>query len=251
MNRRERFERLDRATHLPLALLALLIVPALILEDRAESPALRQLAYGINWIVWLAFVAEYIGKLTLAPSRRDYVRSAWFDLLIIALSPPFIVPDALQGVRAIRILRLLRFVRAGAVAAIGLREAAQGFRHRKFHYVMLTTAVVLSLGALGIFAVERGRNNNIQSVGDAFWWAVVTTTTVGYGDVSPVTAEGRLIAVALMIVGIGFLGIMTATMTSFFVDPEKGAEERHSIEDRLVRIEEKLDALMRERDERL
>jgi voltage-gated potassium channel len=250
MNARERFERVERATDLPLALLALLIVPALILEDRADSAALRQIAHGLNWIVWLAFVAEYLGKLLIAPSRRDYVRRAWFDLLIIALSPPFLVPDALQGFRAVRIVRLLRFVRAGAVAAIGLREAAQGFRHRKFHYVALATAVVLTLGALGIFAVERGQNNNIQSIGDAFWWAVVTTTTVGYGDVSPVTAEGRLIAVALMIVGIGFLGIMTATITSFFLEPEKGAEERHSIEERLVRIEEKLDALSRQPDGR-
>ena len=240
MNARERFERVERATDLPLALLALLIVPALILEDRADSAALRQVAHGLNWLVWLAFVAEYVGKLLIAPSRRGYVRRAWFDLLIIVLSPPFLVSDALQGFRAVRVVRLLRFVRVGAVAAIGLREAAQGFRHRKFHYVVLLTAVVLALGALGIFAVERGQNNNIQSVGDAFWWAVVTTTTVGYGDVSPVTPEGRLIAVALMIVGIGFLGIMTATITSFFLDPEKGAEERHSIEERLVRIEESL-----------
>ena len=77
---------------------------------------------------------------------------------------------------------------------------------------------------------------------------MVTTTTVGYGDVSPVTVEGRLIAVALMIVGIGFLGIMTATMTSFFLDPGKGADGQHGIEERLVRIEAKLDALSRQRD---
>jgi voltage-gated potassium channel len=78
--------------------------------------------------------------------------------------------------------------------------------------------------------------------------AVVTATTVGYGDVSPVTGEGRLIAVGLMIVGIGFIGVFTATITGFFVDPERGAEERHNIEERLARIEEKLDALAREKD---
>jgi len=248
MNARERFERVERGTDLPLALLALLIVPALILEERSDSATVRQVAHGLNWFVWLAFVAEYVGKLLIAPSRRWYAKRAWFDLVIIALSPPFLVPDSLQGFRAVRVIRLLRFVRAGAVAAIGLREAAQGFKHRKFHYVALATVVVLGLGALGIFTVERGQNNNIQSVGDAFWWAVVTTTTVGYGDVSPVTVEGRLIAVALMFVGIGFLGIMTATITSFFLEPEKGTEERHSIEERLTRIEKKLDALMSERN---
>jgi voltage-gated potassium channel len=132
------------------------------------------------------------------------------------------------------------------VAAIGLREAAQGLRHKSFHYVALVTIVVIGLGAIGIFAVERGQNNNIQSIGDALWWAVVTTTTVGYGDVSPVTAEGRLIAVGLMVVGIGFIGVFTATITSFFLAPDR-ATEQNSVEERLARIEGKLDELMRDR----
>jgi len=244
MNAKERFARLEKAVDLPLALLALLIVPALILEERATSTWLRDIAVGINWIVWLAFCAEYVGKLALAPNRRQYVQDAWFDLLIIVLSPPFLVPDALQGARAIRVLRLLRFVRAAAVAAIGLREAAQGLRHKSFHYVALATTVVIGLGAIGIFAVERGQNNHIQSVGDAVWWAVVTATTVGYGDVSPVTAEGRLIAVGLMVVGIGFIGVFTATITSFFLQPSRGTEDTETIERRLERIERKLDALV-------
>jgi voltage-gated potassium channel len=243
MNAKERFESWERATDLPLALLALLIVPALILEDRAGSPLVREVAKGINWLVWLAFCGEYVGKVALAPDRRVYMRQAWFDLLIIVLSPPFLVPDAMQGARVIRVLRLLRFVRAAAVAAIGLREAAQGLRHKSFHYVALATVVVVTLGAIGIFAVERGENNNIQSLGDAFWWAIVTTTTVGYGDVSPVTPEGRLIAVGLMVVGIGFIGVFTATITSFFFDQERSTAV-DILDARLDRIEAKLDALL-------
>jgi voltage-gated potassium channel len=141
--------------------------------------------------------------------------------LIIVPSPPFLVPEAVQGTGAVRVLRYLRFVRAAAVAAIGLRESGQAFRHRRFHYVPLATVVIVGLGAGGIFAVERGQNNNIQSIGDALWWSVVSVTTVGYGDVSPVTAEGRLIAVGLMVVGIGFLGIFTATLDKFFPSPHR------------------------------
>ena len=168
---RRRFERLERLTDLPLAFLALLIVPALIIEDRTQNPYLRQAAVTVNWVVWLAFCAEYAGKLALAPSRRDYVRSAWFDLFIIMLSPPFLVPEAFQGtraVRAVRILRLLRFVRAAAVAAIGLREAGQALRHRRFNYVVLMTFVVVGVGDGGIYAVEHGQNANIGAMGDAF-----------------------------------------------------------------------------------
>jgi voltage-gated potassium channel len=245
MNAQERFERIERATDLPMAVLALLIVPALILEEYSQLAGVRGFASALNWLVWIAFCAEYLGKLTFAPSRRGFVKRAWFDLLIIFLSPPFLVPNALQGVRAFRLLRLLRFVRAAAVAAIGLKEAGEAFRQRRFHYVVLTTIVVVSVGAVGIFAVERGENKSIASIGDAFWWAIVTTTTVGYGDVSPVTTEGRLIAVALMVIGIGFIGVFTATITSFFLEPQHRAEDPNSVESRLARIEDRLDAIMR------
>jgi voltage-gated potassium channel len=244
-DRGQRFERFVRATELPVAVLALLIVPALILEDHARSFRVREFALAINWFVWLVFCSEYLIKLALAPNRRARVIQSWFDLLIIVLSPPFLVPQVLQGtraVRALRVLRLLRFVRAAAVAAMGLRLAGDALKHRRFHYVVLATTVVVSLGAIGIFAVEHESNHAIQSIGDAFWWSVVTTTTVGYGDVSPVTGEGRLIAVGLMIVGIGFIGVFTATVTSFFFDQERSVETT-ALEERLDRIEAKLDAL--------
>lgn len=245
---RTRFEAFEKRTDLPLAFLALLVVPALLLEERSTSGWLHQVASGVNWFVWLAFCAEYLGKLMLAPSRAAYVRAAWFDILIIVLSPPFLVPEAMQGVRAVRMLRLLRLVRAMAVAAIGLREAGQALRHRKFHFVALATVAVICVGALGIFVAERGRNPNILTVGDALWWSVVTATTVGYGDVSPTTGEGRLIAVGLMIVGIGFIGAFTATITSYFLDTSTLVEPENSVEARLVRIEEKLDRLTHDRN---
>ena len=249
-----RFERIERATDLPMAILALVTVPALILEHSAESVAVREIATGLNWIVWVAFCAEFLGKLAFAPAKGEFVKKSWFDLVIIVLSPPFLVPDALQGaraVRAVRALRMLRFVRAAAVAAIALKEAGEAFRHRRFHYVALTTVVVTALAAFGIYAVERGENKAIQTLGDAFWWAVVTTTTVGYGDVSPVTTEGRLIAVGLMIVGIGFIGVLTATITSFFLDTGQTSEVALGIEERLRAIEQKLDTLVSRLDQRL
>jgi voltage-gated potassium channel len=227
----------------------LLIVPALILEDRATSLRLRQAAIAINWVVWLAFCGEYEVKVGLAPRRRAFVRQSWFDVLIILLSPPFLVPQALQGtraIRAVRALRFLRFIRAAGVATLGLRMAGDMLSHRRFHYVTLATAVIVALGAIGIFTVEHGTNPNIGGIADAFWWAMVTVTTVGYGDVSPVTPEGRLIAVALMIVGTGFIGVFTATITSFFFDEERAVESTE-LEKRLDRIEAKLDAVIRGR----
>src|SRR5438034_185185 len=97
-----------------------------------------------------------------------------------------------------------------------------------FLALLIVPALILEESAQSVhlrtLAVEGGQNEHIKTVYDALWWAIVTTTTVGYGDVSPVTPEGRLIAVGLMIVGIGFIGIFTATVTSFFFQQERSAD---------------------------
>lgn len=141
-----------------------------------------------------------------------------------------------------RLLRLLRFVRAGAVAGIGLRLARRVFGRRKFHYTALVAVAVVLLGAFGVFIFEAGANRSIGSFGDALWWAIVTATTVGYGDVSPVTVEGRLIAVVLMLTGIGVIGVFTATVASLFFEQDRS--ELADVAARLEAIERKIDMLV-------
>jgi len=242
-------ERVVRRLEWPVAILALLIVPALVLEDRTSDPALRWAAHITNWIVWIAFCLEFALRWAARGDRR-FLRDAWFDLLLIVVSPPFLVPDYLQSVRTvrslriIRALRMLRLIRAGAVAAIGLRLARQLFGPRKFHYTALVGIAVVFMGALGVFIFESESNKAIGSFGDALWWAVVTATTVGYGDVSPVTLEGRLIAVVLMLTGIGVIGIFTATIASLFFEQDQRADLAH-VAARLDAIERKLDEVLR------
>jgi voltage-gated potassium channel len=106
--------------------------------------------------------------------------------------------------------------------------------------------VAVVLGGLAIYTVEGSPTGRIQSVGDGIWWAIVTATTVGYGDISPATTEGRIIAVVLMLLGIGVIGAFTATVASFFVAQEEGSELAE-IAARLARVEAKLDALLENR----
>lgn len=235
-----RFDKFSATIEVPTAILALLIAPAIMLESHGQTPLIREIALGVNWFVWLAFGAGYAIKIALAPDRLRFVASAWVDLLILVLSSPMQIPVWLEGTVFARLLAVLRFVRGATVAALGLRITSHILRPHRFHYVALTTAVVVSLGALGIFAFESGTNPRIQTFGDAVWWAVVTATTVGYGDVSPMTAEGRVIAVSLMLLGIGFVGIFTATISNVFFDQGRVV---NSLEERLARIEAKLDAL--------
>lgn len=242
---RSTLTKVATALEWPVAILALLIVPALVLEDRTTDPTLRELARLTNWIVWVAFCVEFGVRWAARPTAR-FLREAWFDLTLIVVSPPFLVPEYLQGVRSVRALRairVLRLVRAGAVAGIGLRLARRLFGRNKFHYTALVAIAVVFMGALGIFIFEADSNKTIGSFGDALWWAVVTATTVGYGDVSPVTVEGRLIAVVLMLTGIGVIGVFTATIASLFFEQETQSEQT-LITTRLDAIEQKLDALL-------
>jgi voltage-gated potassium channel len=238
---RQQQARLDTfvaTTEIPTAILALFIAPAIMLESHGPTPLVRSIAFGVNWFVWLTLGAAYIVKIVLAPDRRRFVLSDWVDLLMIVLSSP--IPMWLDATLFARVIDLLRFVRGAAVAALSLRITSHLLRPHRFHYVALTTALVISLGALGIFAFESGKNSHIQTFGDAMWWAIVTATTVGYGDVSPVTAEGRVIAVSLMLLGIGFVGIFTATISNVFFDQGRV----NVLEDRLARMEAKLDAVL-------
>lgn len=81
----------------------------------------------------------------------------------------------------------------------------------------------LIISALGLFWAEQGQNDNISNLGDAVWWAIVTMTTVGYGDVYPVTGEGRIAAGILMILGIAFFSFLTATLTASIASDEAPA----------------------------
>jgi len=236
-----RLHRVAKSLELPVAFLALLIIPALVLEERAFRPEAHTIGVVLNWIVWLAFCGEF-GIRWAADGTLSFPRRAWLDLVLIVVSPPFGVPTTLQAARSLRILRLLRLVRAFGVAGIALRLARRHFSQRKFHYVVLLAFATVLLGAIGIYVVEDGVNPSIHTFGDALWWGMVTVTTVGYGDVSPVTLEGRLIAVVLMLTGIGVIGVFTATVASFFVEAQH--EQTAEVSVRLTVLETKIDQIL-------
>jgi voltage-gated potassium channel len=237
-----RLDRLARRLEWPMAILALLVVPALVMEERAVAPEVRTTGEILNWIIWIAFCGEFLVRWA-ADGKASFVRRAWFDLLLILVTPPFAVPDAMQGIRSLRVLRVLRLLRAVGVAVMALRLGQRHFGKQKFHYVALIAIGTVILGAVGVYVVEIGENRNIGGFGDALWWAATTVTTVGYGDVTPITVEGRLIAVTLMVVGIGVIGVFTATVASFFFEREQESDIAQ-LAARLESIERKLDRLL-------
>jgi voltage-gated potassium channel len=103
--------------------------------------------------------------------------------------------------------------------------------------VLLAVGILIFVCAALVRSFEAGvRGSNIHSYADALWWAVATVTTVGYGDKVPLTPAGRRVAGLLMLVGIGLVGVVTATVASYFVE-QQSDKTLNRIEDRLANVE--------------
>jgi voltage-gated potassium channel len=140
----------------------------------------------------------------------------------------------LSSLRSVRLYRLLRLVRAGVVIGRALQAERRLTSGNALRLTALAT-VFLTIAAGAVQATVD--TQDFASFWDGVWWAVVTVTTVGYGDIYPHTVPGRIVAIALMLLGIGFLAVLTATVASHFVqaDQEEGS---HEILETLRRIED-------------
>jgi voltage-gated potassium channel len=164
----------------------------------------------VTWLAWAGFAVDYVVRLGLAGDRRRFVRRNLLDLAVVVL--PLLRP-----------LRLLRLVR---VLEVLNRAAADSLRGRVASYVVGGTVLVMLVASLAALDAERGRPDaTIVTFKDAVWWSFATVTTVGYGDLYPVTETGRLVAAGLMVCGIGLLGVVTAWLASWLIDRVSEAEE--------------------------
>ena len=159
---------------------------------------------------WLVFVVDYVVRLALAANRGRWFVRHLPSLLVVALP----------------VLRPLRLVRLLTLLTVFQRAAGTALRGRVVVYAAATTSLLVLVSSLAVFDAERyAPGSLITSYGEALWWACVTVTTVGYGDVYPVTLGGRCIAVAMMVCGIALLGTITAIIASWMVEQVREQEE--------------------------
>lgn len=173
------------------------------------------------------FAVEYSIRLWRAPDKKQFVLKNWFDLL--AMIP---VNSGFRFMRLLRLLRLLRLIKASPMLWTVLSS-------KHIQTILLITTGMIVWSASGIYLLEKDINPSISHFSDAIWWAVVTTTTVGYGDISPITTGGRLLAVALMLTGIGLIGTITANLANHWVSffreetPLEERSEQNQVENEL------------------
>jgi voltage-gated potassium channel len=194
----ERFER-------PLLVAAVLTIPVTILQLLPTGDPWRTIADVLNWVIWLAFLAEVVVMLRVVPAKGRWLREHPLEVAIVVLTPPFLT-SIVQSMRVLRLLRLARLLRLGPLVRML-------FTHEGVQFAALVTVLTVLAGGAAFASVEN------LSLGDGVYWAIVTMTTVGYGDISPKTAESKAIAITVMLIGIGFAALVVGAIADRFIHP--------------------------------
>ena len=191
--------RIERITEAPLLILSFVMIPLLVgpfLWDL--SPPEETIFLTVDSFIWALFAVDLIIKTAVAPHRLAYIRRHWLEVLVVVV--PFFRP-----------LRIIRIFIFGSRAWLGFRRLV----HVDFLLVYGIGLVIIA--STVVASVEGGEQASIHSFADALWWAAVTITTVGYGDMVPVTVAGKAVATVLMIGGVAFFSGVTANLASFLV----------------------------------
>lgn len=209
----------DRRVDWWLTALAVLFLAVYAVQVLARPTAVAHTALEVVLTtIWVVFGLDYLVRIGLAHRRWRFVRTHLLDLAILLL-PMF---------------RQLRALRVITVISVLNRQLRDDVRGRVVVYVAATVTLVGFVAALAVLEAERDvEGATITTFGDALWWTITTISTVGYGDRYPITVEGRIVAGALMVAGIALLGVVTASIASWFVENLRRveAEVTEEIED--------------------
>jgi voltage-gated potassium channel len=198
--------------------LIVLTLVASAVETLPDLPSSAQAAlHGFDVFSVAVFTVEYLVRISLAKPRRRYAFSFFGIIDLLAILPFYIgLGVDTRAIRAFRLLRLLRLLKlARYSAAIQRFYTALSIAKEELVVYLSATLVLLYLSALGIYYFEHeAQPDKFRSVFDALWWAVATFTTVGYGDVYPITVGGRLFTFFVLLIGLGIVSVPTGIIAA-------------------------------------
>lgn len=236
--RAELTRRLEHWLELPLTILAAVWLLLAVVEFlRGEHRVLN----AATTAIWIVFILEFALRFAVAPRRLWFLRRNWITALALLLPAirVFRVARLLRLWRVGRGMRALRLVRLLTTFNRGMRALGSTMQSRGFPYVLSLTAVVLLLGAAGMYAFERdaGDRTGFGTFGGSVWWTAMLLTTMG-SEHWPRSPEGRLVCLLLSIYAFAVFGYITATLASFFVGTDAEAERAmtRKLQDELVSL---------------
>lgn len=172
-------------------------------------------------------------RLIFAKNKKIFFKDNIFDL--IAVIPFNSLFKVFRVLKILKILRFLKFARLSAYFARFYKRVRFFFEINGLKYMVLVCLVCIALGGVAIHFVEE------MSLFDGLWWSFVTATTVGYGDISPSTPAGRVVAAVLMIVGIGLIGSLTSTITALFFQRHERTAKHDTKSELIKTVQSQLD----------
>ena len=169
----------------------------------------------IDLVIWFVFLVDYIWRFSISKSKWSFIINNIFDLLAIlplnAIFTVFRLGRIFRLARLTKLLKLTRLLRIIGLTGKLKRKISKFLRTNGLIYIFYVNIFVVLVGSSILSVVEE------KSFSESLWWALVTVTTVGYGDIVPTSIFGKWLAVLLMLVGIGTIGMLTSALTNFFV----------------------------------
>lgn len=222
----------DTPAGLRFDLLLIIFIVASVVVTMADSVAsLRArhetLFYALEWGFTLLFTAEYITRLLIVERPARYVRSFFGIVDLLAILPTYLslliagsqyllVVRLLRILRIFRLLKLVRYVSEAGVMLTALSRS----RRKIFVFLIFMLILVTVFGAL-MYLIE-GPQNGFTSIPIGMYWAIVTVATVGFGDIAPATALGRMVTSVLILIGYGIIAVPTGIYTAELMNTLKG-----------------------------
>ncbi|BDM65571.1 ion transporter [Shewanella sp. NFH-SH190041] len=222
------------------------VVLVLVLSFATLDPQTRELLFFIDTGICFIFLSHFFIGLVRARDKGFFIKRHWIDFVA---SIPAIEP--LRMMRLFQILRVIRLIRMTRSLLVPLlRQRAQ----TTLASLLVAMVLILSISSVLILLVESGAPGaNIHTAQEAMWWAIVTISTVGYGDFYPVTTVGHVVGTLVIICGVSFFGVISGYMASVFVAPEQKEqakeqqqEMRNEVEAVLKRMEENQSKMLAE-----
>jgi voltage-gated potassium channel len=202
----------ERRFDIPMLLVAALVLPSMLLDQPGVKQPWRGIGVALDWGIWTAFTVELIVMLLVVPNRWRYLLRNPIDVIVVLLTPPFLT-SLFDGVRALRLVRLLRLLRLEPLVR-------WLFRSGGLKYAAAFTSLVVLAAAEAFSVVEK------TSYFDGLYWSVTTMTTVGYGDQLPTTDEAKVMAMFVMVVGIGFFAALAGALADHFIEGRANEVDR-------------------------
>jgi len=196
----------------------------------------------IDFIICMVFMIDFFFGLSIAINKWDYIKKNWIDFVSSIPTIGF-----LRAGRVFKIFRILRVLRSAKYILIVFNKRNSFSTLRN---IFIINGIIILLFTLSFYELEHKVNPHISTLGDSLWWTTITTITVGFlQDIPPVTTEGKILSVLLILLGMIMFSTMIGTITDYFIEDEDIQDKLEKMADRVDTLENKLDAILEKLDD--